>query len=504
MNALLKILPIKKIIPALMANLAAAAASFLLMAASAWLIATAAFHPPLSALAIGITIVRAAGIFRAVFRYIDRLLTHKVIFAILTTIRVRLYEYAVKTFPLKSGATKEGELLHDLTSGSDILKDFFPRVFQPLLCSLILTVVITSFLISTIGTAALILIASFTLTLIISYNQNVIAESDSAAYREVLLDLHDGREEIFIAGSTGAAIDRLNFQAEQLQLQHQNQFDSEVNFNSACNIVNSAAAIAILYNLADKVSGIDLAVWLLILLSMLENFSTLPAAVKSLMQIKRQSQKLIDISKNLPAPISNYSQTCAVKIKNLHFGYSDKNAVIVDFNLTIQSGERIAIVGESGAGKTTLLYLMLGLWQPDSGEIVINGSISAATYNNYIFSASIYENFSILNANISDEMIAKCLKICELENVNLHEDIGENGAKLSGGERNRLQTALALAANPQILILDEPTAGLNKILAQKLIDNIINDAKQNNRTLIIITHDYWIAQKLDRIAELTP
>ena len=193
----------------------------------------------------------------------------------------------------------------------------------------------------------------------------------------------------------------------------------------------------------------------------------------------------------------NYTQSdskSAIKISHLNFSYDSAQFIFKDFNLEVQRGEHLAIVGESGSGKTTLLYLMTKLFQPDIGSVEVTGKVAAATSTNYIFSESIRENFKILHENISDEEILAALKICKLD-LDISAQIGEDAANLSGGERVRLQIALAVAKNPDILILDEPTAGLNKNLAEKIIAAIIDDSKKNNRTLIIITHDLNLAKK---------
>ena len=145
---------------------------------------------------------------------------------------------------------------------------------------------------------------------------------------------------------------------------------------------------------------------------------------------------------------------------------------------------------------------MTKLFQPNAGEISVNGKISAATHENFIFSKSIRFNFEMFHENISDEEIFSALEICRLENFDIDSEIGEDANFLSGGERTRLQIALALAKNPEILILDEPTAGLNKNLAENLIDEIILDSTKKNRTLIIITHDSNIAKKFSKIISL--
>jgi ATP-binding cassette subfamily C protein/ATP-binding cassette subfamily C protein CydC len=222
-------------------------------------------------------------------------------------------------------------------------------------------------------------------------------------------------------------------------------------------------------------------VWALILLATLEIFSAVSTAILS---YKKMRGVQFSDSK---IKIAETSTDFAVEFRNVNFGYDFQ--IFKNFNLQIERGEKILIVGESGAGKTTLLYLMMKLFEPDSGEILTSGKVAAATSTNYIFSQSIRYNFEIFCENISDAEILNALKICRLENFEIDTEIGEDAAKLSGGERARLQIALALAKNPDVLILDEPTAGLDKNTAENLIAALVEDANKKNRTLIIITHD---------------
>ena len=207
---------------------------------------------------------------------------------------------------------------------------------------------------------------------------------------------------------------------------------------------------------------------------------------------------------SLLIPNSSYHVplTFSLKLQNVDFAYDDKNFVLKNFNLQIERGEQIAIVGESGAGKTTLLYLMTKLFSPNGGNIFTGGKVCAATPENFIFSKSIKYNFEMLNEDISAEKIFEVLQICQLGDFDIDSEIGENANFLSGGERVRLQIALALSKNPEILILDEPTAGLDKNRAEILIDKIIADSAKKNRTLIVITHDTDIAKKFTKIVQL--
>ena len=476
----------KRFFPAIFANLAAALAEILLMAASAWLIASAALHPPLSKLSIGITLIRTAGISRAALRYADRFISHKVIFKLLDDLRRKIFLNAAKILPLKSGRSHEGDLLHNLTVSADLLKDFLPRVVLPLSTAAIITILLTFFLFEPLKWFAMILPAIFFINLI----PIALKAADDSDYREKILDFNDGRDEFKIFG-TAPAIKRLNQAAKDFGAENFKLTARQINFDTAFKVLNAAGFFFMLLKVAAVADTIALTVWTLIFLATLEIFAQIPSAIRTLKKIR--AVKLLDNKKTSAAQI--YKTDKAVEIKNLSFGY--EKPIFDDFSLTIERGEKIALVGESGAGKTTLLYLLMKLFEPDSGTIAINGKIAAATFTNYIFSASIRENFKMLHENITDEEILSALRTCELENFDINAPIGEDGENLSGGERNRLQVALAMAKDAEILILDEPTAGLDKNLADKLISNLIEATK--NRTLIIITHDSNYFSEMGRI-----
>ena len=474
----------KRFLPAIVANLSAALSEILLMASAAWLIASAALHPPLSKLSIGITLVRTAGISRAALRYADRFISHKIIFKLLDDLREELFLRAAKIFPLKSGRSHEGELLHALTVSADLLKDFLPRVVLPLSTAALVTILLTYFLREPL------LPIIFLANILLAASIKVKTEDDSS-YREKILDFSDGRDELKIFG-TPPAVEALDEEAQSFGEESLKLTTRQINFDTAFKILNAAGFFFILLKLGAVVDTIALTVWALIFLATLEIFSQIPSAIRTWKKIR--AVKIIDDKKIQAAKILQTDK--AVEIKNLSFGYAGEK-IFDDFNLTIERGEKIAIVGESGAGKTTLLYLLTKLFPPDNGTIALGGKIAASTFTNYIFSKSICQNFQMFRENISDEEILSALKLCGLENFDIDSAIGEDGASLSGGERNRLQIALALAAEPDILILDEPTAGLDKICAEKLVENLIFATK--NRTLIIITHDSNYFMEMGRI-----
>ncbi len=453
----------RKFLPAILANVSAALSEILLMAAAAWLIASAALHPPLSSLSIGITLVRAAGILRAVLRYADRFLTHKIIFKVLDELREKLFKQAAAKVALR-----EGEILHELTITADLLKDFLPRVVLPISTAALVTILLISHFSFHIS---LIPLAIFFIALV----PKRFAEVDDSDYRGKILDFNDARDEFKIYG-TAPAIEKLNKAAQnfgnaQMKIQAQ-----KINHDTLINILIVAGVCAILFQLCANVGKIELTVWALILIAALEIYSAVPSAVRNYKKIPALGEKI--------TLAQEFKTDFAVEFRGVDFGYD--SLIFKNFNLQIGRGEHWAITGESGAGKTTLLYLMTKILEPNSGIVAVNGKIAAATAMNYIFAESIRANFKIY---ASDENISAALKICQLEDFDADKFIGEDGANLSGGERVRLQIAIALAKNPDILILDEPTAGLDKICAENLIAAITADCAQKNRTLIVITHD---------------
>ena len=321
-----------------------------------------------------------------------------------------------------------------------------------------------------------------------------VEEADDSIYREKILDFYEGRDELKIFGIK-PAVKKLNSCAEKFADAQKKISCKQINFDTAIKFFNAAGIFFILLEL--EVERIEFAVWIFILLSVFEIYLMIPQAIFTYKKIFLEQIKLENIEKNI-----SISKNFAVNFENVSFSYDDKNFVLKNFNLRVERGEKICIVGESGAGKTTLLYLMTNIFQPADGKILIGGKIFAATHENFIFSKSIRYNFEMLHEKISDAEIYEILKICQLENFEIDSEIGENANFLSGGERVRLQIALALAKNPEILILDEPTAGLDKIRAENLIDAVIFDSTKKNRTLIIITHDKNISKKFSKIIEL--
>lgn len=207
----------------------------------------------------------------------------------------------------------------------------------------------------------------------------------------------------------------------------------------------------------------------------------------------------------------------SINFKDVNFKYEGQDSLILDnINLEICKGQTVAIVGKSGAGKTTLTDLLPRFYDPISGNIFIDkinlkdlnlknlrDLYGIVTQNVILFNDTIKNNIIHGNKNASENDVNKAVKSANIQDLvekldnGLNTYIGENGVKLSGGEKQRLSIARALIKNPDILILDEATASLDsesEKMVHSAIDNIIK-----NRTVIIIAHRLSTIINADKI-----
>ena len=190
-----------------------------------------------------------------------------------------------------------------------------------------------------------------------------------------------------------------------------------------------------------------------------------------------------------------------------------------DINLTITKGEMIGVVGETGSGKSTLVDIILGLLQPEKGEVRVDGSYPVASkqwhshigyvpQSLYLIDDTIEANIALGERleNIDQQRLEDSLKAAQLEKLlqklpeGLKTVVGERGIRLSGGERQRVAIARALYKNPDVLIFDEATSALDNETEARLMKTIEELSKQ--RTVIMVAHRLSTLEGCNKIVEL--
>ena len=208
-----------------------------------------------------------------------------------------------------------------------------------------------------------------------------------------------------------------------------------------------------------------------------------------------------------------------VQFRDVSFSYNDKKQVLDDISFEIKPGHKVALVGESGGGKTTISNLLMQLYIPTSGEIIIDGqniddvtrqsfrqNIATVFQDPALFSGSIRENIAYANPKATDAEIEKAAKIAnaydfisKLEN-GFDTEIGERGIKLSGGQKQRIAIARAVLKDAPILILDEATSSLDS-RAEHEVQTAL-DRLMKGRSVLIIAHRLSTIAGVDTIVTL--
>jgi ABC-type multidrug transport system fused ATPase/permease subunit len=211
-----------------------------------------------------------------------------------------------------------------------------------------------------------------------------------------------------------------------------------------------------------------------------------------------------------------------ITIKNLEYKYPTSNqSIIKDFNLEINKGEKIALVGDIGTGKSTLMKIILGLIKPTNGDLYFNGhnyksknqsdlfkKFGYMTQNPILFNRSILENITFGKPDTTREKVEELLEQFKLKSVfeklkkGLDTPVGKNGSKLSGGQKQVVWFLRIYLHNPDILLLDEPTASLSKESKEILI-NLIKTAFAD-KTIIISSHDDVLIKVASRKVHIKP
>ena len=207
-----------------------------------------------------------------------------------------------------------------------------------------------------------------------------------------------------------------------------------------------------------------------------------------------------------------------IELQGLHFGYQEGHSVLRDLNLHIERGETIGLVGRNGAGKSTLLHLLLRLYEPTGGQILfdghdtrdfqlksLRGQIATALQSTLLFGTTIRENLLIAAPDATEDEIDEVLALVGAEFAlelpdGIDTELAEKGQNLSGGEARKVSLAAALLRPAAILILDEPTAGIDHATQEDIIRRL--PAICRGRTALIISHDPEMLEHLDRVVFL--
>jgi ATP-binding cassette, subfamily B, bacterial len=209
-----------------------------------------------------------------------------------------------------------------------------------------------------------------------------------------------------------------------------------------------------------------------------------------------------------------------IELENVSFAYRNGQAILKNFNLSLKAGQRVAIVGDSGSGKSTILQLIMRLYDPQQGRVIIDGidvkdvkleslrkQMAIVLQDSYVFNMTLLENIAVAKPGSNKDEVIGAAKAAGADNFirdlpdGYDTIIGEGGSGLSGGQRRRIAIARAFMRNAPIILLDEPTVGLDAASEQAVVDAI--KLLIQRRTAIIVTHQLSTITDMDLIVVLS-
>ncbi len=523
----------------------AIASSVALMGSSAWLISAAALHPSIATLQVAIVGVRLFGIARAVFRYFERLVSHGVTFRMLRNIRVWFYARLEPLAPARLMDYHAGDLVNRAVADVETLENLYVRVLLPAMTAIVTGTLVCIFLWSQgAATIAAICGAGFVLVgfgvPVLSMKLARVPGSRLIALRGQLrsqmVDAIQGMADLVAFGRIGDRSRRLRTTGnEYAVVQRRMARISSLQAGLSLVVIHVAmwsALWAWIPRVANgSASGLLLAPLALIVLASFEAVAGLPQAGQLWPATAAAARELLDIASIEPAVVEEPSTLPLYSTSNLRrdpsaptlefrevsFQYPGRSQpALREVTFVIRQHECVAVVGPSGAGKSTLAQLLLRFWEFGAGEILLRGqslrnphaddvraTIGYVHQHPYVFDTSIFENIRLANQGLSRADVERAARTAALHDYiqSLPDGygtlVGEHGASLSAGERQRLGIARVILKGAPLLILDEPTANLDALTEATILDSLFEFA--SGRTCLFITHRLRRMERFDRI-----
>ncbi|WP_196604087.1 thiol reductant ABC exporter subunit CydC [Pectinatus haikarae] len=496
-----------------------------LMAASAYLVTSAALHTPLYALALAITGVRACGISRAVFRYAERYISHNAAFAAWRELRFEVYKSVMRALPFSEQTIHSGDVFMTVIEALDELRDAVLRLFLPPLGGFLLTAALFVFLFPYDRTAAGVFAVSFfIITIMVPFIFHPRRKKLLSALQTELYEFIDGASDMAAFGYAGRRAELAQSKIEETAAAEKRSFRSTAAAEMTAQLIAAAAIVFILGIFIESQSamtGVEAAVLLLAVMAAFEVILPL-AGLGGQWQKAADAFARLDLllqarENKLPSShLDSPPKENLLTVQELSFSHPGEKLLYKKLDFSLGKGEKTALIGSSGSGKSTIVNLLVRLLAYNSGAVFwkeriyndiaeeeIREKIRTALQEQYIFDTTIRENFKILYPEINDEEIYAVLQSAGLGDFieqlpeRLDTDIGRDGRYLSGGQRRRLIIALALARKSPLLILDEPTAGLDALSAGEIVETIMKVSAEKN--VFVITHDLSRIEKFDRV-----
>jgi ATP-binding cassette, subfamily C, bacterial CydCD len=511
-----------------------------LVAVSTYLIAAAALRPNLLDLTVTIVAVRALSLSKGVSRYVERLAGHDAALHSVVDLRSLVYERLVPRVPAGLPQHRVGDLLARVVSDVDRLQLALVRGVVPALAGAIASVVIVLVGGWLLPTAVPVLLGGvLTAGLVVPWlawrvaaePQRRLADARGELAAE-LAEVLPAAPELALLGRLEAAGVRLGVLDAQLVRADRSAVARGGGADAAVQLALGATLLGLVVLgvpavRAGTLDGVLLGSLLVLAVAATEAIGPLPAASQALTAAATAARRLREV---LEAPLptaaapaattSRVSPPVRLEVDRASAAYPPSSGpeapVLHELTLTLEPGTRIAVVGRSGAGKSTLANLLVRFLDPTAGELRVGGApyrtlagdevrrwVTAATQDAQVVEGTIASNLRLAAPEADDTLLDAVLRRAQLDRWvralpdGLATPVGERGARLSGGQRHRLALARSLLVGASVLVLDEPTAGLDPVTGRAFLVDALRAGE--GRGVVVLTHDLRVLPVVDEV-----
>lgn len=523
---------------AVMQGLAAVA----LLGVSAWLISRAAEVSSIVYLGIAIVGVRGFAVGRATFRYVERLLLHESAFRMLGKRRPEIFTKLAPFIPAGFSEVGRGETMARVVNDVEELQNLPLRVVAPLVQTTVVAVASTIFLWSLLPVAGLALLLSVASCFIIAIplSAKLAKSSDQtiaplkARLAEQSLDLLENEDVYLAYGWMGEKRDEIAETDRQLRKAIAKSATSNGLGTALFTLFSMVAVVAGAWFGGIAVSsgslpGATLAIFALLPIAVFEVLQAAQPAMASFRKFEVSADRIAELlDREIPQELVfeaaefHMQDFESMELRSVDVRYpTSKHPVLSSLNFSLKRGETLLLSGESGIGKSTVGLLLARLIQPSSGQYLINGKpvahysvesvrkrVGLVEQRPTVFLGDVRANLKVAKPSANDQELIRVLENVGLWQMfeareGLETQLGDRGVLISGGEAQRLALARAILADFDVLILDEPTANVDRQTADKLVQDLMRVARQEERrAIVLISHEERFKALVDREVRL--
>ncbi len=476
--------------------------------------------------------VRGFSMARTAGRWGERVVSHNATFKLLADLRLFFFRKLTPLIPGRQTNLRDADLLNRLVADVDAMDHIYLRLDSPLVIGVLGIAAITAFLAwfdLTIGlTLGGILLVLMIVLPIIFYRlgkrngeQLTFAKAN---YRIKLLDWLQGHAELLLFNAESRYRQQAEAEQDQLLAAQRKMASLTGLANGILMAATGWTLVVILWIAADGIGGHApdpfVAMVAFATMASFEMMMPVAGAFQYLGQTLTSAKRLNEIIEATPDTVfdpNGYHGDAqgALKIENVSYTYyGSTQAVVKNVSIDLKQGEKLALLGRTGCGKSTLLQLITRSWDPQQGQILLDGkalpewseaslrkAITVVSQRVDIFNGSLRENLVLAKPNGTDAEFTEALVqvglSALLEDKGLDTWLGDGSRQISGGERRRLGIARALLHDAPILLMDEPTEGLDRRTEQQILALLLEHAK--DKTVLFITHRLVGLDQMDQI-----